>query len=69
MAKKHRKLELIKAVIQEIECFWLQIIPISIGIIDKITRVENSCGQVTIHPLPGRLSVYQKKLLEWDYGI
>ncbi|KAL0331174.1 UNVERIFIED_CONTAM: hypothetical protein Sangu_1662900 [Sesamum angustifolium] len=55
------RLELIRSVIQGVECFWLQIFPLPAAVVEKIHRfVGIFSGTPNEHRLLGRISVIPK---------
>ena len=60
------KLELVKTVLQGVECFWLSILPIPNGVIDKLYAICRSFVWSTKHPPISWASLSKE---EGGYGV
>lgn len=63
------QVELLRSVLQGVECFWLSILPIPFGIIDKIYSVCRLCGTVSIPQSLGLLCVTLRRRVVLVLGI
>lgn len=60
------KVELIRSVLQRVECFWLSILPFpKILFVTYTHYAESLCGQLNILRLHGNSLFEQKRMMEW----